>query len=87
MDNNEETTVDGVPVLLKMNQLQSVYQNLTEVDADGNVVPLKMQASKEFKLKFNEFVHSLLIDCVNSALAGGRKMMQPEDVPTLLVDT
>lgn len=73
----------GLPLLLKMNQLQHAYQNLTEVDEDGSVVPLKMQASTEFKLKFNEFVHSLLLDCVNHARAQGRKMMMPEDVPAL----
>lgn len=82
MTDNEETD-DGVKMLIKLNQLQSAYQNLTEEDEDGNIVQLKMQATKEFKLRFNEFVHSILLDCVNSARDDGRKMMLPEDVPTL----
>jgi len=73
----------GLKFLFKMNRLQDAYQDMTETDEDGNVVPLKMQASKEFKEKFNEFVHRLLVDCVNSARGEGRKMLQPKDVPEL----
>lgn len=71
------------PLLLKMNQLQGVYQNMTELDADGVEVELKMQASKEFKTKFNELVFNLLIDCVNNARKEGRKMLVEGDVPSL----
>lgn len=78
MDTNEAT-----PLLLKMNQLQNVYQNLTEFDGDGVEVPLKMQASKEFKAKFNELVFTLLLDCINNARKEGRKTMSEDDVPTL----
>jgi hypothetical protein len=73
----------SAPFLFKMSRFQGVYQNLEEEDEDGSIVPLKMQASKEFKERFNELVHSLLLDCVHSARSEGRKMMVPEDVPSL----
>lgn len=81
MANNEEETDNGVPVLIKMNRLQEQYKNMQEEDEDGNIVPLKMQATKEFKAKFNLYVHSLLYDCVSKARQSGRKILQPEDVP------
>lgn len=74
---------DEVPFLFKISRFQGVYQNLEEQDEEGNIIPLKMQASKEFKTKFNELVYNLLIDCVDSARREGRKMMVPEDVPNL----
>ena len=73
----------SAPFLFKVSRFKGVYQNLEEQDEDGNIVPLKMQASKEFRTHFNEFVHCLLLDCVNNARSAGRKMMQPEDVPSL----
>lgn len=72
-----------VPFLFKMSRFQGVYQNLEEQDEDGNVIPLKMQASKEFKERFNALVYDLLLDCVDSARSESRKMMIPEDVPKL----
>lgn len=82
----DDTKTNGTPFLFKMSRLQGAYQNLEEQDEDGNIVPLKMQASKEFKDKFNKLVHGLLIDCVNNARGEGRKMMVPEDVPDLQAD-
>jgi len=78
-----EEAVNGVPSLLKMNQVQSVYQNAEEVDEDGNLIVLKMQASNEFKAKFNLFVRQLILDCVKNARSQGRKMLIPDDVPEL----
>jgi hypothetical protein len=83
MADAEEETVNGVPFLLKLSKFQGVYQNYEEVDEDSNLVVLKMQASVEFKDKFNSFVHQLLIDCIKNARASGRKMMIPDDVPEL----
>lgn len=77
---------DSAPFLFKMSRFQGVYQNLEEQDEDGNLVPLKMQASKEFKERFNELAYKLLLDCVNNARVQGRKMMVPEDVPDLQAD-
>jgi hypothetical protein len=79
----ERNMSDEVPFLFKISRFQGVYQNLEEQDEEGNIIPLKMQASKEFKTKFNELVYNLLIDCVDSARREGRKMMVPEDVPNL----
>lgn len=74
---------DETPFLFKLSRFQGVYQNLEEQDADGNLVPLKMQASKEFKVKFNALVYQLLLDCVDNARKEERKMMVAEDVPGL----
>jgi len=82
MSDTDETT-DGTPCLLKMSQVQGVYQSAEEVDEDGNLIVLKMQASNEFKAKFNSFVHQILVDCIKNARTNGRKMLIPDDVPEL----
>jgi histone H3/H4 len=66
--------------LLRMNAIQRFYQNLEEEDPDGNVIPLKMQASQEFKAALNKIVEGLLYDGVDRARKAGRKMLQPEDL-------
>jgi histone H3/H4 len=83
MSDSEESATGDTPSLLKMNQVQNVYHNVEVVDEDGSIITVKMQASNEFKAKFNKFVHQLVLDCVKNARANGRKMMTPEDVPEL----
>lgn len=80
---DEETTAGGLPLLLKMSTFQRVYQNHEEVDADGNVLHVKLQATQEFKDKFNELVHKILLDCIRVARESGRKTLWPDDVPRL----
>jgi hypothetical protein len=78
-----EEDVDGVPSLLKLTQVQGVYQNVMEIDPEGNITDVKMQANAGFKTGLNKLVHDLILDCIEYARSQGRKMLTEEDVPNL----
>jgi hypothetical protein len=83
MSDQEDDDLGGIPSLLKMNQLQGVYKNLKEQDADGNLVELKMHATAEFRSKLNNLVHDLVLNCVAHARRQGRMKLIAEDVPQI----
>lgn len=74
---------EGVPFLLKMTPVQRVYQEVEVEDDEGNVDIVKMQATKEFKDRFNGLVWSLLSRCIDRASKDDRRTLWPEDVPTV----
>jgi len=61
-----------------------VYKSMQEENEEGNIVPLRMHVSKEFKEELNVFIHNTLFDCAEHAIEKGRKKLLPEDVPSSL---
>jgi hypothetical protein len=75
--------MSDLPILIKTAAVKDVYKNIEEEDETGTVTGVKMRASPEFIPRFNELVHSLLIDCINNARSEGRIKLIADDVPSL----
>ena len=72
---------EDAPLLLNQTAFQRIYQEVEEPDDEGNIEILKLQATKEFKDRFNGLVFSLLSRAIHNARLDDRKTLWPEDVP------
>jgi histone H3/H4 len=69
--------------LINDSALIRLYQDVLEEDPEGNEVVRKMQATKEFKRRLNDFAFEIVSSCIQHARAANRLTLNSRDIPPL----